>query len=270
MTDPDFNLCREAEFPRFHHLSDSRLCLFLSKGGWQTPWNNPRTLTSARPTVTSQETNGWSKEGQRKLERQRDRKQVAVEQRRWGKNCDWVRQHFLLIFLKSEKMQVWVRGASCLCRKPHLLCRRGEEYAIPVWLKTAACVVVWGCFRYSRQGGEHTHTHTHISISNPILESEEHKKHPWQQSRELCQEFKKAPAARSNAVDSRKYALKYRKTASASGAAHLFPAKTDTEPAEQTPNALNSNPCSAFAHQERPLASIHALIGRCDQLRPDQ
>lgn len=84
MTDPDFNLCRQAEFPRFHHLSDSRLCLFLSKGGWQTPWNNPRTLTSARPTVTSQETNGWSKEGQRKLERQRDRKQVEVEQRRWG------------------------------------------------------------------------------------------------------------------------------------------------------------------------------------------
>lgn len=158
MTDPDFNICRQAEFPRFHHLSDSRLCLFLSKGGWQTPWNNPRTLTSARPTVTSQETNGWSKEGQRKLERQRDRKQVAVEQRRWGGRT--------VIELDSISCSFsWkVRRCRSGWEAPHASAENhissaegGEEYAIPVWLKTAACVVVWGCFRYSRQGGEHTH-----------------------------------------------------------------------------------------------------------------
>lgn len=109
MTDPDFNLCCHAAFPRFHHLSGYRLCLF--------PWNPETTvLTAAWPIVTSQETNGWSKaeeeEGQQKLKRQRDGKEAAVEQGRWRKNRDQVSRPFSLIFLKNEKVQVWGRGVA--------------------------------------------------------------------------------------------------------------------------------------------------------------
>lgn len=102
--------------PRFHGFTTA-LIPGIASFSARTDGKHPET-TRGRANFTSPETNGRSKageeEGQQKVERQRDGKEAAVERRGWGKNCDRVRRRFSLIFLahgKSEKVQVWVRGA---------------------------------------------------------------------------------------------------------------------------------------------------------------